>query len=161
MGANMVPPPSAPARKKSAYSVQSDFACDATIRQPPTTDAASRQMPRIVSRSATYPMTTLPTARPINPKEFMPATSERSHPSAISIGRKKAVTPLTSVPMMTASIVAAEPTANQDIDILQLPRFLALPTPETADHPLPWYARSKQAEESVGLKLDQRLAVGF
>jgi ABC-type lipoprotein export system ATPase subunit len=61
-------------------------------------------------------MTTLPNARPINPKEFMPATSERAHPSEISIGRKKAVTPLTSVPMMTASIVAAEPTASQDID---------------------------------------------
>src|SRR6476619_5164827 len=115
MGANIVPPPSAPARKKSTYNVQSDVACDATIRQPPTTDAASRQILRIVSPSATYPMTTLPNARPINPKEFIPATSERAHPSEISIGRKKAVTPLMSVPMISASIVADAPTANQDV----------------------------------------------
>src|SRR5882724_9213056 len=64
-------------------------------------------------------MTTLPNASPIKPNELMPATSARTHPSECSIGTKKAVRPLTSIPIMTASIAAAPLTANQALDALQ------------------------------------------
>lgn len=85
------------------------------MRARPITAAEIRQITRMLSRPAIWPMTTLPTATPISPRELMAAMSARAHPSACSIGTKKAVRPLTSVPTITASIAAAAPTANHAI----------------------------------------------